>query len=77
MEGSWGWGMMVPLEQRALEEEEKQKLQVDSSGALGFGDMITGVLWGFTFNMSKGTEGPSGTAATLLHVIALGGFIDL
>lgn len=27
--------------------------------------------------MSKGTEGPSGTAATLLHVITLSGFIDL
>lgn len=27
--------------------------------------------------MCKGTEGSSGTAARLLHVIALGGFVDL
>lgn len=35
------------------------------------------LLWELTFNMGKGTEGPSRTAATLLHVITLGGFIDL
>lgn len=27
--------------------------------------------------MCKGTEGSSGTAARLLHIIALGGFVDL
>jgi len=30
-----------------------------------------------TFYMCKGTEGSSGTAARLLHIIALGGFVDL
>lgn len=27
--------------------------------------------------MCKGTEGSSGTAARLLHIIAFGGFVDL
>lgn len=30
-----------------------------------------------TFYMCKGTEGSSGTAARLLHIIAFGGFVDL
>lgn len=30
-----------------------------------------------TFYVCKGTEGSSGTAARLLHIIALGGFVDL
>lgn len=30
-----------------------------------------------TFYMGEGAEGSSGTAARLLHVVALGGFIDL
>lgn len=30
-----------------------------------------------TFYVCKGTEGSSGTAARLLHIIAFGGFVDL
>ena len=30
-----------------------------------------------TFYVGEGAEGSSGTAARLLHVVALGGFIDL
>lgn len=34
--------------------------------------------WGIlTFNVGKGAEGPAGAAARLLHVVTLGGFIDL
>ncbi len=81
-EGSSVWGMKAPLEQRALEEvsekqSQKYKVNLQHGSSDGCDEGLRNALWELTFNMSKGTEGPSGTAATLLHVITLRGFVDL
>lgn len=53
------------------------RLRVIQNHEMFFLVVLGDVFLGLTFNMSKGTEGPSGTAATLLHVVTLCGFIDL
>lgn len=60
-----GTDPMPELQQRLREEKEAREL------APGHGNLA------HTFYVGKGAERSSGTAARLLHIVALGGFVDL
>lgn len=71
------WGCCWDLPSGLWGGAPRPQASAEGGGGEGGEDTASGQWEQLTFYVGKGAEGSSGTAARLLHVVALGGFIDL